>query len=91
MFDKDEEMEPDWPKDIREEFEEECSKYGTIEKVTVVAREPGGQIYATFAEAAHSTKCATVLAGRWFDKRQLRVEYVPDNDPTLARVRQDYP
>lgn len=91
MFDKDEEMEPDWPKDIREEFEEECSQYGTIEKVTVVAREPGGQIYATFAEAAHATKCATVLAGRWFDKRQLRVEYVPENDPSLARVRQDYP
>ena len=91
MFDKDEETEPDWPRDIQQEFEEECSKYGAIERVTVVAREPGGQIYATFAEPSQAWQCARVLAGRWFDRRQLRVEFVADEDPTLAQVRQDYP
>lgn len=91
MFDKDQETEPDWPRDIQQEFEEECSKYGAIERVTVVAREPGGRIYATFAEPSQAHQCAKVLAGRWFDKRQLRVEFVADDDPILAQVRQEYP
>lgn len=76
MFNKDEESDPGWENDIRDEFQEECSKYGTIISVKVMHTEPGGKIYATFDSITGAQNCASNLAGRWFDKRQLRVEYV---------------
>lgn len=78
MFDKDEETEEGWERDIHEDFEEECSKYGAIKQVTVEHLKAGGMIYARFETADQAQKCATALQGRWFDKRRLRVEYVPD-------------
>lgn len=78
MFNKDEETDPGWENDIQEEFREECSKYGTIISVKVMHTEPGGKIYATFDSITGAKNCASNLAGRWFDKRQLRVEYVSD-------------
>jgi RNA-binding protein 23/39 len=80
MFNKDEETEPDWEKDIRDEFEEECTKYGKILSVTVMSKEPGGKIYVNFDSLDGAKTCASSLAGRWFDKRQLRVEYVSDDE-----------
>lgn len=80
MFDKDEETDEGWQDDIREDFEEECSKYGKITKCVVMHLEPGGKIYSTFDTETSAKNCALALAGRWFDKRQLRVEYVNDAD-----------
>jgi len=80
MFDKDQETEPGWENEIREEFEEECTKFGKILTVTVMSKEPGGKIYAAFDSVEGAQKCASSLAGRWFDKRQLRVEFVPDDE-----------
>lgn len=79
MFDKDEETEPGWEEEIKTEFQEECSKFGKIEKVVVMSKEPGGKIYASFDSIEAAKTCASSLAGRWFDKRQLRVEYVPED------------
>jgi RNA-binding protein 23/39 len=76
MFDKDQETEPGWEEDVRLDFEEECAKFGTIVKVVVMSKEPGGKIYTEFSNAEEAKKCASNLAGRWFDKRQLRVEFV---------------
>lgn len=80
MFDKDQETEPGWENDIKEEFEEECSKFGKIRNVKVLAKETGGKIYASFDSIEGAKNCASGLAGRWFDRRQLRVEFVLDND-----------
>ena len=76
MFDKDEETEGGWEEDIRLDFEEECAQYGKIVRVVVMSDDPGGMIYASFDSVEAAMKCATSLAGRWFDKRQLRVEFV---------------
>uniref|UniRef100_A0A7S1YLA3 RRM domain-containing protein n=1 Tax=Grammatophora oceanica TaxID=210454 RepID=A0A7S1YLA3_9STRA len=78
MFNKDEETDPNWEEDIRLDFEEECSKYGKLLKVVVMWKEPGGKIYARFSAINEAKTCASNLAGRWFDKRQLRVEYVDE-------------
>lgn len=78
MFDKDKETEPGWDEEIRQEFEDEATKYGTVSRVKVMSQEPGGKIYASFATIEGAQKCASVFAGRWFDKRQLRVEFVDD-------------
>jgi RNA-binding protein 39 len=79
MFDKDQESGDDWPTEIMEEFEEECSKFGKITSVTVMSKEPGGKIYASFVTTEAATLCANNLAGRWFDKRQLRVDFMRDD------------
>ncbi len=76
MFDKDEEDEEGWPNDIKEEFIEECGKHGKIISVLVMSNDPGGKIYATFETVDGARACAESLAGRFFDKRQLRAEFV---------------
>ena len=76
MFDKDEETEQGWEEDIKLDFEEECAQYGKISSVVVMSKEVGGKIYASFEAVDGAMNCAKNLAGRWFDKRQLRVEFV---------------
>lgn len=78
MFDKDEETDQGWENDIRLDFEDECQQYGKISSVIVMSKDPGGKIYATFETVDGAMNCAKSLAGRWFDKRQLRVEFVDD-------------
>lgn len=85
MFDKDEETERGWEEDIRLDFEEECAQYGKIVRVVVMSDDPGGMIYASFDSVEAAMKCATSLAGRWFDKRQLRVEFV-DSIPNSSEI-----
>lgn len=76
MFDKDEETDEGWETEIKLDFEEECAQYGKIVDVKVMSKEPGGKIYASFDAIDGATNCAKSLAGRWFDKRQLKVEFV---------------
>lgn len=78
MFDKDEETEEGWEEDIRLDFEEESIKHGKIFSVKVMSKDVGGKIYASFETFEAAKACAENLAGRWFDKRQLRVEFVSD-------------
>ena len=80
MFDKDEETDEGWEEDIKLDFEEECSKHGKLRLVKVMSTEPGGKIYASFEAVNEAKSCASSLAGRWFDKRQLRVEFVKDDE-----------
>lgn len=80
MFDREEETDEGWQNDIREDFEEECEKYGKLNKCIVMDKLPGGKIYASFDNVESAKNCALALAGRWFDKRQLRVEYVTEED-----------
>ena len=80
MFDKDEETEEGWDEDIRLDFEEEGAKHGKILLVKVLSKEVGGKIYASFETVDGATACAKNLAGRWFDKRQLRVEFVSEEE-----------
>lgn len=78
MFDKDQETDDGWEEDIRLDFVDECSKWGKILDVKVMYKEQGGKIYASFENSSQAQMCASNLAGRWFDKRQLRVEFVRD-------------
>jgi RNA-binding protein 23/39 len=88
MFNRDEETEVGWEKELRDEFIEECSKYGTIVNVIVVSREVGGKIYASFDDVAGAQTCARSLAGRWFDRKQLRVEFTTGDQ--VQRIEKEY-
>lgn len=85
MFDKDEETEEGWAEDIKLEFEEEGGKYGKIQFVKVISKEVGGKIYASYDSVEGAASCAENLAGRWFDKRQLSVEFIDDNIISLIQ------
>ena len=63
MYNKDEETEPGWEAEIKEEFEEECSQYGKILDVKVMSKEPGGKIYASFETVDGAQKCTSSIAG----------------------------
>lgn len=76
MFDKDEETEEKWAEDIKLDFEEEGSKHGKLVSAKVMDKEAGGKIYASFESLEGAASCAASLAGRWFDKRMLKVEFV---------------
>ena len=79
MFDKDTETEEGWANDLKAEFFDECSKFGKILSAIVMSEEDGGKVYASFETIEAAANCATNLAGRWFDKRQLRVEYIQED------------
>ena len=80
MFDKDDETDEGWEKDIKEDFVDEASKFGKVLEVQVMSQEAGGRLYATFEAEEAAEQCAKNLAGRWFDKRQLRVDYISESD-----------
>ena len=80
MLDKDKEMDESWQNDIHEDFEEENVKYERITKCIVMHLELGGKIYSSSHTEKSAKNCALALAGRWFDKRQLKVEYVKGED-----------
>lgn len=61
-------------KEIQEEFDEETRQYGLVQSVL----EKGGKIYARFSNLQGAKTCAGVLQGRWFDKRQLYVEFIKE-------------
>jgi len=86
MFNKDEETEENWADDIKLDFEEEGGKHGKILKVKVMSEESGGKIYASFESEEGAAACGENFAGRWFDKRQLTVEFV--DDATISSIQQ---
>lgn len=61
-------------KEIQEEFDDETRQYGLVRSVLG----EGGKIYAQFSNNDGAKTCAGVLQGRWFDKRQLQVEFVKE-------------
>ncbi len=80
MFDKDLETEDGWWEDIREDVTEECTTFGKVEKVVVMHEHPGGKVYVSFQENQVAKTAASALEGRWFDQRQLHVEFVNEED-----------
>ena len=88
MFDKDEETEPNWEEEIRLDFLDECSKYG-VTNVVVLHKEVGGKVYGVFETVDGAKSCALNLAGRWFSKRQLRVEFVSEDSIPLPESKSE--
>ena len=69
-------------KEIREEFDEEVRQYGLVRSVLQKPDDDGsdgaGKIFALFETVAGAQSCASALQGRWFDQRQLQVDFVPE-------------
>jgi len=80
MFDKDKETEDGWWDDIREEVTQECTTFGKCENVVVMHELPGGKVYVSFQNEDMAKQAACALEGRWFDQRQLHVQFVKKDD-----------
>lgn len=80
MFDKDNETEAGWEEELKEEIIEECSKFGDVISLSVMSKEAGGKILALFGTVEGAKNCATNLQGRWFDRRQLRIDYLDESN-----------
>ena len=68
----------DWDEDIRLDVQEECAKFGKIEKVVVDKENDQGNVYVKFFDQNTCQQVAKSFDGRWFDKRKLKVRFIQD-------------
>lgn len=96
MFDPASETEPDWDMDIKDDTEQECSKFGSVLHCHVEKQQPGGIVYVLFGTAEGASKAANHLHGRWFAGRTITIAYlepdfyaanVPDSASAVATAK----
>jgi RNA-binding protein 23/39 len=76
MFDPATETEPGWELDIKEDTEQECTKFGPVLFSHVETVQPGGIVYIVFADNDSAVKASGFLHGRWFAGRTITIEYM---------------
>ncbi|MBA0823492.1 hypothetical protein Goarm_020221, partial [Gossypium armourianum] len=70
MFDPATETEPDFDLDIKEDVEEECSKYGRVKHI-YVDKNSGGCVYLRFDSTEAAGKAQRAMHMRWFAGRSI--------------------
>ncbi|CAJ2676909.1 unnamed protein product [Trifolium pratense] len=70
MFDPSTETEPDFDIDIKEDVEEECSKYGRVKHIYVDKRS-AGFVYLQFETVEASSAAQRAMHMRWFARRLI--------------------
>jgi len=78
MFDPKTEQEG-FDADIREDVEDECSKYGRIKHIFVDKNSPQGLVYLKFESISGAQQCIKAFNGRWFASRQIAADFVSDS------------
>jgi len=78
MFDPKTEQEPDFEQDIREDVEEECSKFGKVKHIFVDKSSSQGVVYLHFSDVKGAEKCVKAFNGRWFASRQIQADFVTE-------------
>eukprot|EP00300_Choanocystis_sp_HF-7_P042670 c9390_g1_i1.p1 GENE.c9390_g1_i1~~c9390_g1_i1.p1 ORF type:complete len:383 (-),score=112.00 c9390_g1_i1:123-1271(-) len=63
-----------------EEVQEECTRFGEVERVTVFDRHPAGPVAVKFKESSAADACIEVMNGRWFAERQLTATFFDGTD-----------
>ncbi|KAE9610253.1 putative splicing factor, RBM39, splicing factor RBM39, linker [Lupinus albus] len=70
MFDPSTETEPDFDLDIKEDVEEECSKYGRVKHI-YVDKKSAGFVYLRFETVKASSDAQHALHMRWFARKLI--------------------
>ncbi|KAF9682436.1 hypothetical protein SADUNF_Sadunf05G0108700 [Salix dunnii] len=70
MFDPATETEPDFDLDIKEDVEEECSKYGQVEHI-FVDKNSAGCVYLRFNSIEAAARAQRAMHMRWFARRLI--------------------
>jgi RNA-binding protein 39 len=77
MFDPATETDPNFDQEIKDDVEEECSKFGPVLHI-YVDKTSKGFVFVKFPQSEHAKKAIEALNGRWFAGRQVTAEYIPE-------------
>ncbi|XP_038693210.1 RNA-binding protein 39-like isoform X2 [Tripterygium wilfordii] len=75
MFDPTAETEPDFDLDIKEDVEEECSKFGHL-KHAYVDKNTAGFVYVRFDNSLSAMNAQRSLHGRWFAGKMITATFM---------------
>ena len=80
MFRLEEETEPNWDEEIKEDVTEECRRFGAVSHCYVEKNRPGGYVYLKFASVQGATTAANSLNGRWFAGKMITCSFMHPNE-----------
>lgn len=75
MFDPSTEAEPDFDLDIKEDVQEECSKFGVVKHI-FVDKNSAGHVYLCFDSIGAAMAAQRALHGRWFAGKMITATYM---------------
>ncbi|KAJ4784494.1 hypothetical protein LUZ62_035740 [Rhynchospora pubera] len=75
MFDPSTETEPDFDLDIKEDVQDECSKYGPLKHIHV-DKNSAGFVFLRFESVTAAMKAQSSLHGRWFAGKMITATYM---------------
>ncbi|XWS55117.1 hypothetical protein CRYUN_Cryun10bG0147500 [Craigia yunnanensis] len=75
MFDPNLETEPDFELDIKEDVQEECSKFGKLKHI-YVDRDTAGFVYLRFEDTQGAINAQRNLHGRWFAAKMITATFM---------------
>ncbi|KAK7358883.1 hypothetical protein VNO77_00823 [Canavalia gladiata] len=75
MFDPSTETEPDFDIDIKEDVEEECSKYGRVKHI-FVDKKSAGFVYLRFETVEAASAAQRAMHMRWFARRLISAVFM---------------
>ncbi|KAK1261340.1 Polyadenylate-binding protein RBP47A [Acorus gramineus] len=79
MFDPAVETEPDFELDIKDDVQDECSKFGTVQHIHV-DKNSAGHVYLRFDTANSAINAQKALHGRWFAGKMITASFMtPQN------------
>ncbi|KAG0469458.1 hypothetical protein HPP92_016158 [Vanilla planifolia] len=80
MFDPNTETDPDFDLDIKEEVQEECTKFGPLKHIYVDKHNSAGCVYLRFETIAAASICQKAMHLRWFARRSLSATFMRPQD-----------
>ncbi|XP_010028763.2 RNA-binding protein 39 [Eucalyptus grandis] len=75
MFDPTLETEPDFELDIKEDVQEECSKFGNLRHI-FVDKNSSGFVYLRFEDTQSASNAQRALHGRWFAGKMITATFM---------------
>ncbi|KAG8368067.1 hypothetical protein BUALT_Bualt15G0006800 [Buddleja alternifolia] len=78
MFDPNAEAEPDFDMDIKEDVQDECSKFGTLKHI-YVEKHSAGFVYLRFENTESAVGAQRALHGRWFAGKMITATFMTFN------------
>ncbi|KAM7275642.1 hypothetical protein ACFE04_017508 [Oxalis oulophora] len=75
LFDPSTETDPEFDLDIKEDVEEECSRYGAVKHI-YVEKHSAGNVYLRFESVEGASKAQQAMHMRWFARRLISAIYL---------------
>ncbi|KAL8543336.1 hypothetical protein ACS0TY_004033 [Phlomoides rotata] len=79
MFEPNSENEPEFDLDIKEDVQDECSKFGKLKHIHV-EKDSAGFVYLRFENAQSAVAAQRALHGRWFAGKMITATFMLLND-----------